>query len=314
MKPFRERNPVTIGLLGFAVLAGMVLASFRADQLPLIGGGDTYYANFAEIGGLKTGAEVRVAGVSVGKIKQIELQGDHVQIKFLLNTGTSFGPETTAAIKVKTLLGSLYLALFPKGSGQLPTGSTIPVSHTTPPYDVIQAFSQLSTVTSKIDVHQLSSALDALNQVTDKTPQQFKGAIRGVSDLSRNLAARDQQVNTLLVGLKKVTGVLNSRNTQLETLFKDSDVLFSAVAARRSSIHNLLVATESLSSQLSGLVRDTKADLHPALTQLSTVTTMLRKNEASLDEALRVMGPFQRVFANALGSGPWFDTYLGVGQ
>ncbi|MET1038516.1 MAG: hypothetical protein ABW075_09590, partial [Aeromicrobium sp.] len=39
--------------------------------------------------------------------------------------------------------------------------------------------------------------------------------------------------------------------------------------------------------------------------------TMLRKNEASLDEALRIYPAFTRVFTNALGTGPWFDTYLG---
>ena len=313
MKPFRERNPIIIGILGFAVLAGMMVASFKADQLPLIGGGDTYYANFAEAGGLKTGAEVRVAGVSVGNVKAIKLQGDKVNIKFMLDKGTKFGPETTGELKVKTLLGSMYLALFPKGSGQLAKGATIPISQTTPPYDVIEAFSELSRVSSKIDVPQLSTALDALSELSDDTPEEFRGAIKGVSNLSRNLAARDQQINTLLGSLKKVSGVLNSRNTQLEALFKDSDVLFSAVSARRDSIHNLLVATTSLSTELRGLVKDTRADLKPALSQLKTVTSMLRKNEASLDEALRVMGPFQRVFANALGSGPWFDTYMGAG-
>ena len=38
---------------------------------------------------------------------------------------------------------------------------------------------------------------------------------------------------------------------------------------------------------------------------------MLRKNEASLDEALRTYPAFTRVFSNSLGTGPWFDTYLG---
>lgn len=314
MKPFRERNPVVIGVIGFAMLALLLVGAFRADQLPLIGGGDTYYANFSEAGGLKTGQEVRVAGVSVGKVKAIDLQGDKVHVKFLLDKGTRFGTETGAAIKVKTLLGSMYLALTPSGPGQLAKGATIPVSRTVPPYDVVAAFSDLSETTDKIDVPQLSKALDEVSALTENTPDDFRGAIKGVSDLSRNLAARDDQVNTLLVNLKKVTGVLNSRNTQLETLFKDSDVLFSAVAARRDSIHNLLVATTELSDQLRALVKDTRADLKPALSQLNTVTDMLRAREGDLDEALRVMGPFDRVFANALGSGPWFDTYIGVGQ
>lgn len=314
MKPFRERNPVIIGIVGFSTLALVMIGAFKADQLPLIGGGDTYYANFTELGGLKPGQEVRVAGVAVGNVKETTLQGDHVRVKFLLDKGTKFGTETGAEIKVRTLLGAMYLAVVPKGPGQLKTESTIPVERTVPPYDVVEAFTDFSETTDKIDVPQLAEALDALTEISEDTPEEFRGAIKGVSDLSRNLAARDEQVNTLLVSLKKVSGVLNSRNTELETLFKDSDVLFQAVSSRRESIHNLLVATENLSNELRGLVKDTRADLKPALTQLRTVTSMLRRNEASLDEALRVMGPFQRVFANALGSGPWFDTYVGTGS
>ncbi|MEO6470224.1 MAG: MCE family protein [Aeromicrobium sp.] len=301
---------MTVGLIGLATLALVMLGAFKADQLPLIGGGDTYYANFSELGGLKSGQEVRIAGVSVGNVKAIELQGDHVRLKFVLDKGTEFGTETGAAIRVKTLLGADYMALIPEGPGQLPKGATIPVSRTTAPYTIVDAFSTLSETTDKIDVPQLSEALDSLSDLSENTPKDFQGALKGVSNLSRNLAARDEQINTLLVSLKKVTGVLNSRNSELTTLFKDSDTLFNAIAARRQSIHNLLVSTESLSNELRKLIKDSRADLKPALAQLKKVTDMLRSNEASLDEGLRTYAPFTRVFANATGSGPWFDTYV----
>jgi phospholipid/cholesterol/gamma-HCH transport system substrate-binding protein len=311
MKPFRERNPVIIGLIGLALIAAMMLGAFRADRLPIIGSGDVYHADFAEIGGLKSGNEVRIAGVSVGKVQGIELAGNKVRVTFKIDKGTDFGTETGADIRVRTLLGAEFLALTPKGSGQLPEGSTIPLERTIAPYDVVQAFSDLSRTTDQIDIPQLSQALDTLSEISTQTPEEFRGAIKGVSDLSRNLAARDEQINTLLVNLKKVSGVLNSRNDELVTLFKDSDTLFEAISARRDSIHRLLVSTQTISTQLRGLVKDTRSDLLPALEQLDTVTTMLRKNEASLDEALRIYPAFTRVFTNALGTGPWFDTYLG---
>ncbi|MEV7397474.1 MCE family protein [Aeromicrobium sp. NPDC092404] len=311
MKPFRERNPVVIGVIGIAVLALMMLGAFRADRLPIIGGGDTYHADFAEIGALKKGDEVRVAGVSVGKVQSIELKGNKARVTFKIDKGTKFGVETGADIRVRTLLGAEFLALTPEGPGQLPKGAIIPVSRTVPPYDVVQAFSDLSRTTDQIDVPELSKALDTLADISASTPEEFRGAIKGVSNLSRNLAARDDQINTLLVNLKKVSGVLNSRNDELVTLFKDSDVLFEAISSRRDSIHRLLVSTQSISTQLRGLVKDTRSNLKPALDQLDVVTTMLRKNEASLDEALRLYPAFLRVFSNALGTGPWFDTYLG---
>lgn len=311
MKPFRERNPVVIGIIGIAVIALLMLGAFRADQLPIIGSGDTYHADFAEIGGLKTGNEVRIAGVPVGKVNKLELVGNKVHVTFKINKGTKFGTETGADIRVRTLLGAEFLALTPAGPGRLPKGATIPKSRTVPPYDVVEAFSQLSETTDAIDVPELSKALNALGKVAADTPEEFRGAIKGVSDLSVNLADRDTEINTLLTNLQKVSGVLNSRDDQLVSLFKDSDVLFQAISERRDSIHRLLVSTTSISDQLRGLVKDTRADLKPALTQLDVVTSMLTKNQDSIDEALRVFPAFLRTFSNALGTGPWFDTYLG---
>src|SRR5512144_3398835 len=101
--PFRERNPVIIGAVSLAVIAAFVLAAFKAEDLPLIGGGDTYYAAFSEAGGLKANDEVRVAGVWVGKVQSVDLDGDHVKVTFRVDTTSEFGDETHAAIKVKTL-------------------------------------------------------------------------------------------------------------------------------------------------------------------------------------------------------------------
>ena len=103
--PFRERNPVTIGAISIAVIAALMVTAFKAGDLPVIGGGDTYYANFTEAGGLKANDEVRIAGVRVGKVRSIELDGDVVKVGFQVDEAAEFGSETGAAIKVKTILG-----------------------------------------------------------------------------------------------------------------------------------------------------------------------------------------------------------------
>lgn len=314
MKPFRERNPAIIGVLGFAVIAALLLGAFRADQLPIIGAGDTYFAEFAEVGGLRDDAEVRVAGVTVGKVQGIELAGDKARVEFKIDKGTELGQETGAEIRIRTLLGAQFLALTPNGSGELEIEDTIPVSRTVPPYDVVQAFSDLSETNDALDTEQIAEALTTLADVAAETPEEFRGAIKGVSDLSSNLAARDEQINTLLVNLKRVSGVLNAKGAELETLFKDATVLFDALSSRRESINRLLVSTQQISAELETLVQETEADLNPALKQLETVTTMLRRNKSSLDEAIRVLPAFLRVFSNALGNGPWFDTFVQVGD
>ena len=309
--PFRERNPVIVGAVSLAVMAAFVFAAFRAEDLPVIGGGDTYYAAFSEAGGLKPNDEVRIAGVRVGKVKSIDLEGDHVKVQFLIDSGAKFGTQTGAAIKVKTLLGAMYLALEPKGPGQLAQGTEIPVQRTTSPYNVVQAFSGLAERSDRINTGQLAHSLNVLADLTTpNTPRDFRAALLGMSDLSRNIAARDAQLNTLLKNMHKVSTVLGDRRGDLVTLMRDGDLLFRALAARRQSVHNLLTATSQLSVQLTGLVKDTRADLKPALDHLYNVVQVLEKNQNNLDNSLRLMGPFYRVFANTLGNGPWFDTYI----
>ena len=308
--PFRERNPVIVGAVSLAVITAMIMAAFRAEDLPLIGGGDTYYAAFSEAGGLKANDEVRVAGVRVGKVQSVGLDGDHVRVEFTVERGVDFGAETAANIKVKTLLGAMYLALDPAGSGQLEEGAEIPRERTTSPYDVVDAFAGLASTSERIDTDRLATSLDTLSTLMQDTPEEFRGALRGMSALSQNIAARDAQLNELLGNMQKVSKVLADRNGDLVTLMEDGDKLFRALVARREAVHNLLVATSQLSRELTLLVRQTRADLKPALDNLDSVVDMLNRNQENLDNSLRLMAPFYRVFANTLGTGPWFDTYI----
>ncbi len=309
-KPFRERNPVIIGAVSLAVLAAMVMAAFRAEDLPLIGGGDTYYAAFTGAGGLKANDEVRVAGVRVGRVQAVELDGDHVRVEFQLEEAADLGSETGADIRVKTLLGSMYLALSPQGSGELEEESEIPMARATSPYNVVDAFSGLAETSEQIDTDQLSDSLRTLGALMEDTPEEFRGALEGMSALSTNIAARDAELNELLGNLEKVTRVLADRRGDLITLMEDGDLLFRALVSRREAIHNLLVSTSRLSKDLTALVRESRADLKPALQHLDSVLDVLLKNQENLDNSLRLMAPFYRVFANTLSNGPWFDTII----
>src|SRR4051794_39934165 len=158
-KPFRERNPVKIGAVSLLAILALLVAAMRADSLPLIGGGDTYYADFSDSSGIKPNDEVRIAGVRVGKVTGVGLDGDHVKVTFKISSSADFGTETNAEIKVKTLLGAMFLALEPKGSGQLKAGTTIPASRTKSAYDVVEAFSGLAERAEQINLPQLTTSL-----------------------------------------------------------------------------------------------------------------------------------------------------------
>ena len=308
--PFRERNPVKIGAVSLAVIAALIAVAFKAGDLPLIGGGDTYYASFSEGGGVKPNDEVRIAGVRVGKVTSVDLDGQSVKVAFKVDTPSRFGTSTGAEIKVKTLLGAMFVALEPAGEGQLKKGSTIPVSRTKSPFDVVAAFSGLADRAERIDTDQLAESLNTLAALTKDTPAAFQGTLRGLSRLSETVASRDQQIGKLLKNLNTVSGVLADRDQDIVKLMDDSDVLLRALVARRAAVHQLLVSTSTFSSELTLLVKQTRADLKPALDNLQGVVNVLLKNQSNLDESLRLMAPFYRVFANTLGTGPWFDTWI----
>ena len=310
MKPFRERNPVVVGAISLVTLALVVMMALRADDLPVIGGGDTYHAMFSEAGGLKANDEVRIAGVRVGKVDDISLEGDQVKVSFKVEDEAAFGPDSRAAIRVKTILGSMFLAIDPAGAGQLEEGGTIPVDRTSSPYDVVEAFEGLASTSEEIDTDQLATSLTTLADLSRNTPEEFRGALQGLSRLSANVAEKDEEINLLLTNLERVSRVLDERDQDIVGLMRDSDVLFRALVARRQAVHDLLVSSTTLSKELTTLVRQSRADLKPALAHLENVVAVLNKNEDNLDSSLRLMAPFYRVFANTLGTGPWFDTWI----
>ncbi|MFC9508389.1 MCE family protein [Streptomyces sp. NPDC057002] len=310
MIPFRERNAVVIGAIGLTVLALLAVAAFNADRLPVIGDGETYSAAFSEAGGLKPGDEVRIAGVKVGKVEEVDLDGDHVKATFKIKGEPRFGSETGASIRVKTILGAKYLALHPKGPGQLQAGSEIPLKRTVPAYDVVQAFSDLTTTTEKVDTDRLAKALDTISGTFEDSPSEVRASIKGLSKISRTVASRDKALKELLDHANGVTGVLAERSEDFTALVKDGDKLFKEISKRRTAIHNLLKSSAALGVELSGLVEDNEKEIGPALKGLNRVVEMLERNQSSLDRSVKLLAPYVRLFTNTLGNGRWFDSYV----
>ncbi|HUR50636.1 MAG TPA: MCE family protein [Mycobacteriales bacterium] len=309
MTPFRERNKTVIGLVGVVVILAMLVLSFKTDSLPIIGGGKVYSADFAEAAGLQKMDEVRVAGVKVGKVTGIELAGDHVVVKMRVK-GAHLGPLTRAAIKIKTVLGRKYVALEPEGDGSLNPSTHIPISRTTSPFDISPAFQQLADTVGGIDTGQLAASFRVLADDFRNSSKDVRASLEGLSRLSATIASRDDKLRELLNRAQGVTNVLQSRDQDLVVFLKEADLVLQEVKARREAIHRLLVTTTELSEQLTALVRENRATLAPALSHLRAVSAVLRKNEKNIDVALPRMAAFVRLFANNLGNGRWFDTYV----
>ena len=193
--PFREQNQVTVGAVGLTVIGLVMLAAFKAQDLPLIGGGTKYSAQFSEAGGLKPNDEIRVAGVRVGQVREVELEGDHVRVDFVVDKGVKLGDQTGAEMKIKTLLGAEVPELNPAGAGQLKAGSRsrwpgrsrrttswtrsaispTPPSGSTPP--------------------SWPRRWTRCRRRSRTRPKRSRPSLTGLSRLSRNVAKRDEQLS-----------------------------------------------------------------------------------------------------------------------
>ena len=107
-----------------------------------------------------------------------------------------------------------------------------------------------------------------------------------------------------------VSGVLASRNEQITKLIQDADVVLQLVEDQRAVIHDLLVNTADLASQLTALVNENRAALSPALDDLHSVLNILEKHRDDLDTAIHELAPFVRNFDNTLGNGHFFDNFI----
>lgn len=304
-----RRSPATIGALGIAIILLATMSVFYLDRLPIIGAGSVYTAEFSEAAGLKTSNEVRIAGVRVGAVTDVRLDGDRVLVDFTVQDAW-VGDESTAAIAIKTLLGQKYLALDPKGTEIMSPKDPIPLARTTSPYDVIDAFSAAASTINDIDTDQLASSFQTLSQAFSETPDNIRASLDGVTRLSQTVASRDQQLKQLFQATGETSKVLADRNEQFNQLITDAGPLLEELNNRQDAISQLLSGTQRVSQELTGLVRDNEATINPALQNLNGVIEILQRNNDNLDRALQLYEPFIRLYTNVTGNGRWLDITL----
>ena len=118
-------------IVGVFVLIGIAALTYLAvklGKLEVIGDGNNVeiHAEFDSVAGLKAGATVEIAGVQVGQVKKIGLNGDRAVVSFTLAPGVKLYGDTIASIKTRGLIGDKYVSLSPGGSQkELPPGGKI---------------------------------------------------------------------------------------------------------------------------------------------------------------------------------------------
>ncbi|MGE0214666.1 MCE family protein [Mycolicibacterium sp.] len=308
MKPMSERNPLTVGLIGSAVIAAVLLGALNYDRLPVLAGGRTYTAYFADAAGLRPDSPVEVAGLRVGQVSSIALEGNKVVVAFDVDNGIALGERTEAAIKTKTVLGAKYVEVSPRGSGRL--DGPIPLDRTTSPYQLADALGDLSTTINGLDTDEVSASLATLAETFNDTPPELRVAVHGVSRFADTLARRDEQLRSLLSNISKVSGVLAERSGQIAGLISNANALLTQLRTQSAALDRVSHSISAVSAEIRGFIGENRETLQPALTKLGEVLTIVDNRKGRLQEAIKKLNAYAMSLGESVSSGPFFKGFV----
>jgi len=305
VKALSSRDPFRIGIVAIVLAGLLALVVVGISVIPF--GKKSYTAILAQTAGLRVSEDVKVHGVPVGQITGIKLDGDQVKVTFTVSKDVHLGKETSAAVKVATLLGTHFLDVRPAGSGEL---SLIPLSRTSVPYNLQDVLEKGTGTLEKLDPLLLAKALTEASKTLDATSAGLGPALDGVARLSEAVTARSGQTAELFEAARKITDQLGASSVDIVDLMKQSNLVLEEITSRRKAIHELLTETTALAQNLAGIISDTKADLGPAFAKLNQVLATLRQQDKVLKNLLENTAPAVRYVANATGNGPWGDLFV----
>ena len=106
-----------VGVFVLIGLASLTYLAVKLGKLEVISSRQNHVsAIFDSVAGLKTGAPVEIAGVQVGQVKRIALDGEHAIVTLALKPEVKVYQDAIAAIKTRGLIGDKYISLSPGGS------------------------------------------------------------------------------------------------------------------------------------------------------------------------------------------------------
>jgi phospholipid/cholesterol/gamma-HCH transport system substrate-binding protein len=310
VKNFRERSPAVVGALSIAAIAAATTFAFYIDRIPLLKQSYDVQAEFKDGAGLTAENQVRVAGIKVGTVSDIELVEDRVVVTMEIDNGTEIPKDAFAEIKLGTLLGTKFVDLEGKGGGPLlEDGDVIPLEDTAVPYEIYQASNQGTDVLEELDGEALNDMLVELTKLTRVTQEELGVALEGLNELGTGLNAKDDELRSLLSEANDLTGLLNDEGGNVNRLIDASNQVLGSLAQKREDVQTLLEVTKQMAADVSGLIDNNRQELDSILTDLHRALIVLERNVEHLDVALRFAGPSSRYFGSLFTQGRWADIF-----
>lgn len=286
-----------IAVVAVAVVIGAMLA------VHTLGAGYRHYtAEFLQAASLRPGNPVVVAGIPVGEVSSMKLDGDHVEAGLKIRDDIVLGKDSRAEIKVATILGSRYLSLQPNGPASLPH-NTFDLSHTDVPYDLQSALQDATTTFERVDSDRFAQSLAVLGKQLEGLPAVVPQAMDNIHSLSSIIAVRRDQLGQLLVSTERVTNTLRRQQAGVGNLINQGQDLLGQFVARRVVFHAMMQSLTNLVDTMGQIVVNDRAGLDSLINDMRDFTAMMAQHDDLLANLLQISPIFFREAANLTGDG-----------
>ncbi|HOV91184.1 MAG TPA: MlaD family protein [Syntrophorhabdaceae bacterium] len=274
-------------LIGFIILFYMSVRIGKFGVLSDKGYDLTVYLENA--GGLDAKSPVLIAGVEIGRIRSVKLEGYKALIRFSVRDDVKIPADSVIAVRTQGVLGDKYLEILPgKDKKMLSRGEQVGNVLTSPSFDEI--FTQVSKAAKKFGdtVGEFQGILGEKEKVGIKKSIDNIQAITGefkdiIKDNKQSINSVIANADDALKGLKKIVGDVESGKGSLGMLLKD-DKLYNDAKDTMSALKNITTDIDQGKGSLGKLAKDDSLynEAKDTVKNLKDITDGVKKGEGTL--------------------------------
>ncbi|MGA9748790.1 MAG: MlaD family protein [Nocardioides sp.] len=272
-----------------------------------------YKAVFSDATGVVGGDDIRVAGVKVGNVEEVEvIDRTNAVVTFKVDSDHQLTDSTRATVRYRNLVGQRYIALT-QGTGSdaaMQEDETIPLGRTAPALDLtvlFNGFKPLFEALSPADVNKLAYEIVTVFQGEGGT---LESLLAHTASVTTTLAGRDQVIGDLIDNLNQVMVTLGDRDDELSDLLVNLRRFVGGLSQDREAILGSLDSVSALAVETSDLVTGIRPGLTRDVKQLRKVAGNLDAGKAEIDRALQVLPIKLEKIGRTAVYGSWFNFYL----
>lgn len=218
MKRFRTALICVITFVAIVVAAMIVIT--QTMVAPVSGRQSTYSALFNDASGLYEGNSVRLAGVAVGKVTSVEVDGALAKVSFTAQDSHAPEDNSKVAIRYQNLIGQRYLEVVRNdgAKGRQKQTQTIPPDRTISSFDITELFNGVAPLINEIDPEELNKFARNMQLVLQGDSAGLGPALQSISKIATFASNRDQVIGQMVGNMNTVASELSGRSGQVAKL------------------------------------------------------------------------------------------------